>query len=43
MLKGKRFFDIEDIKSSVKGILADIPVQDFKKTPVGTGGFSSRE
>jgi hypothetical protein len=31
MLKGKRFFDIEDTKSSVKGILTDIPVQYSKK------------
>jgi hypothetical protein len=30
VLKGKGFSDIEDIKSSVKKILTDIPVQDFK-------------
>jgi hypothetical protein len=30
MLKGKRFSDVEDIKSSVKKIFTDIPVQDFK-------------
>jgi histone-lysine N-methyltransferase SETMAR len=30
VLKGKRFSDVEDIKSSVKKILTDIPVQDFK-------------
>jgi hypothetical protein len=30
MLKGKYFWDIEDIKSSVKRILTDIPVQVFK-------------
>jgi hypothetical protein len=28
--KGKRFSDIEDIKSSVKKMLADIPVQNFE-------------
>jgi hypothetical protein len=28
--KGKRFSEVEDIKSSVKQILADIPVQDFE-------------
>jgi hypothetical protein len=28
-LKGKRFSDAEDIKSSVKKKLTDIPVQDF--------------
>jgi histone-lysine N-methyltransferase SETMAR len=31
VLKGKRFSDVEDIKSSVKNILTDIPVQDLKK------------
>jgi hypothetical protein len=30
VLKGKRFSDVEDIKLSVKRILTDIPVQDFK-------------
>jgi hypothetical protein len=30
VLKGKCFLDIEDIKSSVKKILTDIPVQDFR-------------
>jgi hypothetical protein len=30
VLKGKRFSDVEDINSSVKKILTDIPVQDFK-------------
>jgi histone-lysine N-methyltransferase SETMAR len=30
VLKGKRFSDVENIKSSVKRILTDIPVQDFK-------------
>jgi histone-lysine N-methyltransferase SETMAR len=30
VLKGTRFSDIEDIKSSVKKKLTDIPVQDFK-------------
>jgi hypothetical protein len=30
VLKGKRFADVEDVKSSVKNILTDIPVQDFK-------------
>jgi histone-lysine N-methyltransferase SETMAR len=30
VLKGKRFLDVEDIKSRVKKILRDIPVQDFK-------------
>jgi hypothetical protein len=30
VLKGKRFSDAEDIKSPVKNILTDIPVQDFK-------------
>jgi hypothetical protein len=29
VLKGKRFLDVEDIKS-VKRILTDIPVQDLK-------------
>jgi hypothetical protein len=30
VLKGKRFLDVEDIKSSVKKFLTDIPVQDSK-------------
>jgi hypothetical protein len=30
VLKGKRFSDVEDIKSSVKKMLTDIPIQDFK-------------
>jgi hypothetical protein len=30
VLKGKRFSDVQDIKSYVKRILTDIPVQDFK-------------
>jgi hypothetical protein len=30
VLKGKRFSDVEDIKSSVKKISTDIPIQDFK-------------
>jgi hypothetical protein len=30
VLKRKRFPDVEDINSSVKDILTDIPVQDFK-------------
>jgi hypothetical protein len=30
VLKGKCFLDVEDIKASVKEILTDIPVQDFK-------------
>jgi hypothetical protein len=30
VLKGKRFLDTEDIKSSVQKILTDIPVQVFK-------------
>jgi transposase len=30
VLNGKRFSDAEDIKLSVKKILADIPVQNFK-------------
>jgi hypothetical protein len=30
VLKGKLFLDVEDFKSSLKKILADIPVQDFK-------------
>jgi hypothetical protein len=30
VLKGKRFSDVEDIKSSVKKKLTKIPVQDFK-------------
>jgi hypothetical protein len=31
MLKGKHFSDVEDMKSSVKEILTDIPLHDFKK------------
>jgi histone-lysine N-methyltransferase SETMAR len=31
-LKGKRFSDVEDIKSSVIKILAGTPVYDFKKS-----------
>jgi hypothetical protein len=30
VLKGMHFLDVEDIKSSVKKVLTDIPVQDFK-------------
>jgi hypothetical protein len=30
VLKIKSFLDVEDIKSSVKKFLTDIPVQDFK-------------
>jgi hypothetical protein len=30
MLKGKCFLDVEDINSSVKIILTDIPIQNFK-------------
>jgi hypothetical protein len=30
VLKGKPFSDVEDSKSSVKNILTDIPLQDFK-------------
>jgi hypothetical protein len=30
MLKGKRFSDVEGIKSYAKKILTDIPFQDFK-------------
>jgi hypothetical protein len=30
VLKGKHFLDVEDIKSSVKIILTDIPVQNIK-------------
>jgi hypothetical protein len=30
VLKGKRFLGIEDVKSSVKKKLRDIPIQGFK-------------
>jgi hypothetical protein len=30
VLKGKRFSDVEDIKSLTRKMCADIPVQDFK-------------
>jgi hypothetical protein len=30
VLKGKRFFGLEDIKSLVKRKLTDVPVQNFK-------------
>jgi hypothetical protein len=30
VLKEKRFSDVKDMKSSVKQMLTDIPVQDFK-------------
>jgi hypothetical protein len=30
VLKGKRFWDADDIKPSVKKILTDIPAKDFK-------------
>jgi transposase len=32
VLKGRPFLDVEDIKSSVKKILTDIPVQDSKNS-----------
>jgi hypothetical protein len=31
VLQGKRFLNVEDIKLSVKKMLTNIPIQDFKK------------